>query len=202
MKEKPATHAQINNTRELGEFARAHRKNRSMALKETSELANLGIRFLSEFERGKETAEIGKVLKALATLGLEVIVQTRIYVPDSIADVKAEYVASKSGQLVIPEALQPVSLSNFLDLIRHFRIKKLSLFGSAARGEITAESDLDFLLEFEKGNAPALSGMVRIKDALTELFNGRKIDVATPAILNNPYRRRQIEKDLVILYAA
>jgi HTH-type transcriptional regulator/antitoxin HipB len=32
---------------------------------------------LSEFERGKETAEIGKVLKALRTLGLEVIIQPR-----------------------------------------------------------------------------------------------------------------------------
>jgi hypothetical protein len=35
------------------------------------------MRFLSEFERGKETAEIGKVLKALRTLGLEVIIQPR-----------------------------------------------------------------------------------------------------------------------------
>jgi hypothetical protein len=32
---------------------------------------------LSEFERGKETAELGKVLKALRTLGLEVIVLPR-----------------------------------------------------------------------------------------------------------------------------
>ena len=40
-------------------------------------LGNLSTRFLSEFERGKETAEIGKVLKALRTLGLEVIIQPR-----------------------------------------------------------------------------------------------------------------------------
>ncbi|MEG7522290.1 MAG: hypothetical protein M3H12_04215 [Chromatiales bacterium] len=33
------------------------------------------MRVLSEFERGKETAEIGKVLKALRTLGLEVIIR-------------------------------------------------------------------------------------------------------------------------------
>jgi hypothetical protein len=39
------------------------------------------MRFLSEFERGKETAEIGKVLKALRTLGLEVIIQPRGGVP-------------------------------------------------------------------------------------------------------------------------
>ncbi len=32
------------------------------------------MRVLSEFELGKETAEIGKVLKALRTFGLEVII--------------------------------------------------------------------------------------------------------------------------------
>ncbi len=34
-------------------------------------------RFLSEFERGKETAEIDKVLKVLRTLGLEVVIKPR-----------------------------------------------------------------------------------------------------------------------------
>ena len=38
------------------------------------------MRFLSEFERGKDTAEIGKVLAALAALGLEVVVKPRALV--------------------------------------------------------------------------------------------------------------------------
>ncbi len=60
---------------ELGSLARAHRKNKHLTLEALSGLSNLSIRFLSEFERGKETAEIGKVLKALKILGLEVIVR-------------------------------------------------------------------------------------------------------------------------------
>ena len=67
----------VHNTAELGRLVRAHRKSRAIPLEKIAGLANLGIRFLSEFERGKETAEIGKVLKALQTLGLEVIVQPR-----------------------------------------------------------------------------------------------------------------------------
>ena len=47
---------------------------RRLTLETVSGLGNLSMRFLSEFERGKETAEIGKVLKALRTLGLEVII--------------------------------------------------------------------------------------------------------------------------------
>lgn len=67
----------IRTVRELGQVARAHRKQRRLTLETISGLGNLSLRFLSEFERGKETAEIGKVLKALQTLGLEVIIQPR-----------------------------------------------------------------------------------------------------------------------------
>lgn len=62
---------------ELGRLVRAHRKHRHLTLETVSGLGNLSTRFLSEFERGKETAEVGKVLKALRTLGLEVIIQPR-----------------------------------------------------------------------------------------------------------------------------
>ena len=67
----------IQSTEDIGRLVRAHRKQRGLTLETVSGLGNLSVRFLSEFERGKETAEIGKVLKALRTLGLEVIVQPR-----------------------------------------------------------------------------------------------------------------------------
>jgi HTH-type transcriptional regulator/antitoxin HipB len=67
----------VRSTEELGQLVRAHRKSRQLTLETVSGLGNLSPRFLSEFERGKETAEIGKVLKALRTLGLEVIIQPR-----------------------------------------------------------------------------------------------------------------------------
>lgn len=60
---------------DLGSLARAHRKSKHLTLKTLSGLSTLSIRFLSEFERGKTTAEIGKVLKALKILGLEVVVR-------------------------------------------------------------------------------------------------------------------------------
>ncbi len=73
----PPPYGPIRTTEALGRLARAHRKQRGLTLETLSGLANLGVRFLSELERGKETAEIGKVLKALRTLGLEVIVRPR-----------------------------------------------------------------------------------------------------------------------------
>lgn len=77
MTEEDSIYGAVQTTEELGRLARAHRKHRRLTLETVSGLGNLSTRFLSEFERGKETAEIGKVLKALRTLGLEVIIQPR-----------------------------------------------------------------------------------------------------------------------------
>ena len=77
MTNKSIPYGKIQSTSELGELVRAHRKSKHLTLETISGLANLSTRFLSEFERGKETAEIGKVFKALRTLGLEVSVQPR-----------------------------------------------------------------------------------------------------------------------------
>ncbi|MEW5756463.1 MAG: transcriptional regulator [Pseudomonadota bacterium] len=77
MAQDDITYGTVQTAEELGRLARAHRKQRRLTLETVSGLGNLSTRFLSEFERGKETAEIGKVLKALRTLGLEVIIQPR-----------------------------------------------------------------------------------------------------------------------------
>lgn len=62
---------------ELGEIARAHRKENKITLERVSGLGNVSTKFLSEFERGKETAEIGKIIQALRTVGLDLVVQPR-----------------------------------------------------------------------------------------------------------------------------
>lgn len=84
---------------------------------------------------------------------------------------------------------------------RRHHVKRLGVFGSAARGELNEASDVDVLVEFEEGARESLFDMVRMRDELSRLF-GRKVDLATPAILENPYRRSSIMKDLRELYAA
>ena len=83
MKEQNPKYGIIRSPEELGRIARAHRKNRRLTLETVSGLGNLSPRFLSEFERGKETAEIGKILKALRTVGLEVVIRPRGAMPSS-----------------------------------------------------------------------------------------------------------------------
>lgn len=116
---------------------------------------------------------------------------------------KEKYVVQKQDQnkLVIGGTIE-ISLTALQEIAKRFHINRLHLFGSAARGEFGADSDIDLLIAFENGAAPSLGGMVEIQDAFVELFDGRKVDVATPSILNNPYRRKAIERDMEELYAA
>jgi len=95
-----------------------------------------------------------------------------------------------------------ISCAALKKLIKRYHIHRLALFGSVARGELKPESDIDLLVEFEKGKAPSLGGMVKINDDFMALFGGRRVDLATPSILNNPYRQRAIEKEMQVLYAA
>lgn len=67
----------VRSVRELGQPACTHRKDQQLTPQELSDLRNFSLRILSEFKHSKETAEIGRVLKALATLGLQVTVQSR-----------------------------------------------------------------------------------------------------------------------------
>lgn len=77
---------QIKTAEELGALIRAFRKSHELTLEKVSGLTNIGIRFLSELERGKETAQLGKTLAILNNLGLEVIIQPRGYVKHYFLD--------------------------------------------------------------------------------------------------------------------
>ena len=207
MTDEPAYYGRIRNTEELGSLVRRHRKARGLTLKTTSELAGSGIRFFSEFERGKETSEIGKILKVLEALGLDVIIRPVNHKinrksQNALADSKGSYAAADNADILLPGELASVSRIVLAELAEHYHIKQLILFGSAARGELTPSSDIDLLVEFEQGMVPSLGGIAVIKNAFSSLFGGRKVDIVTSAILNNPYRRREIEKDMELLYAA
>jgi len=77
MKDNSVSYGRIQSVKELGNLIRSLRKQKQLTIETVSGLGNLSPRFLSELERGKETAEIGKALKVLRTLGLEVVVRPR-----------------------------------------------------------------------------------------------------------------------------
>ena len=61
---------------------------------------------------------------------------------------------------------------------RIYHVGTLSLFGSAARGEARAESDLDFVVAFEPDSHPTLLTLIGLQNELEDLF-GRKVNIVT-----------------------
>ena len=60
---------------------RALRKLQSATQADFAALCGVGVRFISELENGKATIELGKALRVLQSLGLEVFIQRRKWGP-------------------------------------------------------------------------------------------------------------------------
>jgi predicted nucleotidyltransferase len=95
-----------------------------------------------------------------------------------------------------------VTQSALAAVCRRHHVNKLSFFGSVTRDDFTPHSDVDVLVEFDPDRPASLTDVVELRDRLSRLFGGRRVDVATKAIMKNPYRREAIQKDLQTAYAA
>ncbi len=63
----------ITDTRSLGMAIRHQRKSMGLTQLDAAGLCGVGERYLSELERGKQTAELGKALQVLRRLGLRLV---------------------------------------------------------------------------------------------------------------------------------
>ena len=86
------------------------------------------------------------------------------------------------------------------EVCRRYAVKELSLFGSAVRGEMRPESDIDIMVEFEPG---ARIGLIRFESLVGELESlaGRRVDLVTKGGLKTWVRPRVLKYARVI-YAA
>lgn len=67
----------ITDVGEIGRAIRSARKAQGLTQLEFADITGVGVRFLSELERGKPTAEIGLVLEVIANLGYDIALQKR-----------------------------------------------------------------------------------------------------------------------------
>jgi len=73
------------------------------------------------------------------------------------------------------------------DVCRKYRVRRLSLFGSALTDRFGPESDIDLLAEFEPDAQASLFDVGALIHELTEMF-GRDVDVRTPKELSRYFR--------------
>ncbi len=69
------------NVSALGAYIRHERLCQSLTLEALSSKAAVGVRFLSELERGKSTAQIGKIINVLEALKIEIVLQEKSVKP-------------------------------------------------------------------------------------------------------------------------
>lgn len=74
------------------------------------------------------------------------------------------------------------------EFCRKNHIKKLSLFGSVLKGIDDENSDIDILVEFEKGFVPGFIGFSRMESELSGIIDGQKVDLRTPEELSRYFR--------------
>jgi predicted nucleotidyltransferase len=97
------------------------------------------------------------------------------------------------SEIELPEA----AIAN---ICRLHQVKELSLFGSAARGEMRPDSDFDFLVDFLPGARPGLLGVSAMMRELSSVL-GRRVDLAVKPALK-PLIRSGVLAEARLIYAA
>ncbi len=93
-----------------------------------------------------------------------------------------------------------VNEGKLAELCRQYHVKELSVFGSAARGEMRPESDIDLLVEFIPEAKVGLFAYAGLMSELTKLI-GRKVDLVSKKGLK-PLIRASVLKEARLVYAA
>ena len=84
-------------------------------------------------------------------------------------------------------------LSENRQLLMIYGIKDIRLFGSVARGEAGAGSDVDLLVEFETSAHIGMFEFSRLRRELSQLL-GCEVDLATPDALHKKMKKNIVRE--------
>ena len=73
------------------------------------------------------------------------------------------------------------------EFCRRNHIRKLSLFGSVLRGDFKPDSDIDFLVEYEKGRGNYRDSLGLLHLLRDKIFN-KEIDIVKPSLIRQELR--------------
>ncbi|MBX3444105.1 MAG: nucleotidyltransferase domain-containing protein [Planctomyces sp.] len=82
-----------------------------------------------------------------------------------------------------------------------WRVRELSIFGSALREDFRPDSDIDVLVSFDDAAPWSLWDLTTMQDELGSLL-GRRVDLVEREGLRNPFRRERILNTRQVIYAA
>lgn len=103
------------------------------------------------------------------------------------------------GRLCLVEI--PIDAEAVAAFCRRSGIRRLALFGSALRGEMGPDSDIDLLAEFEPDQVPGLIRLAQMELELSSLFDGREVELRTYGDLSRHFRD-DVRAEALTLYDA
>lgn len=115
-----------------------------------------------------------------------------------VAGVTGRYPEGRCFSLRTKEMVAPTregilkTISEHRDELQRLGVRRLGMFGSAVRDDLSESSDLDFLVEFD---AKSFDRYMELKFLLEDLF-GRSVDLVLSDALK-PRLKDQILKDVV-----
>jgi len=86
---------------------------------------------------------------------------------------------------------------NIINYLKPYSPERIGIFGSFARREQTATSDIDILVKFRK--TISLLELVKIHRELSQIL-GREVDLVTESSLKNERLKNYIYKDLKVIF--
>lgn len=94
-------------------------------------------------------------------------------------------------------------LDDIISLCKKHRVNAISVFGSAAKGTLNEDSDIDLLVEFSQDIdvLDYADNYFSLLEQLQDIFN-RKVDLVSIKSLKNPVLKEQIYQSKIDLYAA
>ncbi|TVP99651.1 MAG: nucleotidyltransferase [Balneolaceae bacterium] len=85
---------------------------------------------------------------------------------------------------------------------KDYQVKELYVFGSVVSGKFTQQSDLDFLVNFNRsGFEGAFDQFMGFKERLESIYE-RPVDLIHLKKFRNPLFEEEVEKSKTLLYAA
>jgi predicted nucleotidyltransferase len=100
--------------------------------------------------------------------------------------------------MTLPSGLT-LPMGRITEICRRYGVKELSVFGSAARGEMRPDSDLDLLVEFLPDRKIGWE-FFELEEELTRVLT-RRVDLGSKRSLK-PWVRANALRDARIIYAA
>jgi hypothetical protein len=91
-----------------------------------------------------------------------------------------------------------IDRAKLAEICRRHHIRRLSVFGSALRGDFGPGSDVDFLVEFDR-RLPVGLRIFDVEADLAPLIGGRRPDLVNPKYLN-PRLKAEILASARVLY--